>query len=216
MINKTIQDFWGNRLKKCSYNDVKKYKLNSNTKEYLTKIGIPVVKLGECDYFFYFSNLKYQKVGEKEFAVFAEGISGYPQLGINLASFEIDIVFPETNGTEYKCFYFNKDIQTYFYCFTSMINCKKKYPMLCCDYESEEADKQQFLFAQELYGIINSIDRKAASCGSRWTLVLMELAEGELGNHYDEFLLLLKSGKYENDEEAILAFISGKETFLNK
>lgn len=104
-----------------------------------------------------------------------------------MASFEIDIVFPETNGTDYKYFYFNKDIQTYFYCFTSMIICKKKYPMLCCDYESEEADKQKFLFAQELYRIINSIDPQAVSCGSRWTLVLIELSKGELGNHYEEF-----------------------------
>lgn len=77
MINKTIQDFWGNRLKKCSYNEVNKYRLNSDTKEYLTKIGITAVKLGECDYFSYFPNLKYQKVGEKKFAVFAEGVLDY-------------------------------------------------------------------------------------------------------------------------------------------
>ena len=213
MVNKIIMDFWGDKLQKCSYDNVKKFGLNSSTEEYLIKTGIPIIKLGEYDYFSYFSDLKYQKVGEKEFAVFAEGVLGYPQLGIDLSSFEIDIVFKETNGTEYKYFYFNKDIQTYFYCFTSMVNCKRKYPMLNCDYESVEADKQKFLFAQELYGIINSVDSKAVGYGSRWTLALTEFAEGELGNHYDEFLLLLKSGKYENDNEAILAFIAGKEKF---
>ncbi len=216
MLNKTITDFWGEKLYKFSREDIKKFRFNSNTEEYLVNCGIPLVGFGKYykfkDTFAYIENLRYQKVNGKEFVVFAEDFLEFQQLGIDLIDSNVYLIFPKLN----HYYYFNKDIQTYFYCLASMISCIKKYPLIECDYESEEADKQSFQFAQELYGIINSVDSKAVCCGSRWVIPLFEYAEAELHNHFDDYLLLWNSGKYKHEKEPILDFISGKEIFSDK
>lgn len=204
-----IKDYWGEKLQKCSAAHLHMFKLNDKTNEYLEKVGIPIIRNNKYHIFSYFTDFKYQKVKDRMFAVFAENYSGHIQIGISLHNNEIDMLFPDTTGLDEAYYYYNKDIQTYIYCFTEMLKCKTKYPLLHCDYESYETNKQQFLFAQELYQIIHTVDPKAVECGSRWTLTLMEFAENALD--YEDILSLVESKKYESFEDAIMAFISGEE-----
>lgn len=229
--NKVIKDFWGDNLHKFSLYDLKNFGLNLDTKNYLVKCGVPVLKC--CDYseyceyykfidqYTYLEKLRYQKVdgspayrlsGRKKFAIFAEDILEFHYLGIDLSDFTVYRIVPEIG---YYCYY-NKDIQTYFYCLASMISCMKKYPLLDCSYDSEEADKQSFYFAQEVYEIINSVDSRAVKCGSYWVITLTEYADAELSNHFDEYTALWNTGNYKDENEPVMEFISGKRKFSDK
>lgn len=214
MNNEIIKDFWRGSLHKFSYEEIRSFSFNIDTEKYLTQIGIPILEISEDNRFSYRDSLEYLETGNDKFAVFAEDLFKCFRLGINLYSYEIFLLASETvKKTDYVHYYVNKDIQTYFYCFTLMKTKMKKYPLLYCDYDNIEADKQQFAFVQEMYYSIKTIDNKAVMRGSHWMQSLFNFAINELGNHLDEITALVNIGKYKSEEEAMYAFMAGKEKF---
>lgn len=207
---KKIKEFWGGTLHRFSAENNNISLLDKDTQNFLCKIGLPLIGSHDDGPYEYIDNLPMVIYNEQSYIQIAKPL--YTKYCICISLNDSGVYLADADSVRYV----NKNVETYVISWTVYLMLQKKYPLLDCGHESTEAHRQQFDFSRELYKNINPIDTRAVDLGAYWVCNMFTYAENECFNHWNEITALVKSGKYKNDTAAMYAFISGKETFLNK
>lgn len=219
MNRESIISFWKDDLNKFTRSELRDLGLNSENENFLTDVGLPIHNSHYPELYCY-GNYNYDgsliKTSYYNIAFVQFAAHDYMKQCLCISTLD-NCIYRVNSEEKQSLRYVNKNIETYMLSWTIMLTLREQYPLLNCDYENEEADRQQFLYVRDVYESIKSIDEKAVAYSSYWlTTGLYDFAMNECSNHWNEVTALVESGKCKDFDEAMYAFISGKETFLKK